>query len=158
MGAAIQPEEGPDMIHNCNTMYRDEYDSTMQSDIIYSSASIGLYKTSWDIFVRMLLDGMSAIVYLLQFKPANFKAVIKAHKDFRRLRKKTGMTKLKNYLREIIAGDRDDIARVILCSDTECSNKGGKTFRIKGMWGKWIVIQSILKKEAIFAEIKNNIR
>ena len=41
------------------------------------------------LFVRMLLDGASAAVYLLQGKRESFKAVVKAHKDYRRLRKKS---------------------------------------------------------------------
>ena len=41
------------------------------------------------LFTRMLLDGASAAVYLLQGKTESFKAVVKAHKDYRRLRKKS---------------------------------------------------------------------
>ena len=41
------------------------------------------------LFTRMLLDGASAAVYLLQGKTESFKAVVKAHKDYRKLRKKS---------------------------------------------------------------------
>ena len=41
------------------------------------------------LFARMLLDGASAAVYLLQGKTESFKAVVKAHKDYRKLRKKS---------------------------------------------------------------------
>lgn len=48
------------------------------------------------IRTRMLLDGMSAIVYLLQGKPSFFKAVIEAHKGFKQLRGKGGVTYASN--------------------------------------------------------------
>ncbi len=38
------------------------------------------------LFVRMVLDGLSALVYLLQGRPAFLKAVWRAHADFRRRR------------------------------------------------------------------------
>ena len=41
------------------------------------------------LFARMLLDGASAAVYLLQGKRESFKAVAKAHKDYRKLKKKS---------------------------------------------------------------------
>jgi hypothetical protein len=39
------------------------------------------------VFVRMVLDGLAAIVYLLQGRPRNFAAVVRAHRDFRRMKK-----------------------------------------------------------------------
>lgn len=158
MGVAINPEEGPDMVHNCNAMYLNEYDPQTQEDVLLSSANLALYKTGFDIFTRMVLDGLSAITYLLTFRPACFKAVVSAHKDFRKLRRRTSPTKLKNYLKGIVGGEKDYIARNILCTAEDGgANKGGKVFRLKGIWSRWIVMQSILKKEAIFAET-NNIR
>lgn len=38
------------------------------------------------IFTRMLLDGGSAIVYLVSGRPALFRAVFKAHSDYRRMK------------------------------------------------------------------------
>ena len=39
------------------------------------------------IFVRMCLDGMSALVYLLKGKWSFFQAVVQAHREYRRLRR-----------------------------------------------------------------------
>lgn len=39
------------------------------------------------LFVRKCLDGASAAVYLLSGKPANFKAVWMAHRDFRKMKR-----------------------------------------------------------------------
>lgn len=44
------------------------------------------------IRTRMLMDGMSAIIYLLQGHRDFYKAVIDAHKEFRQLRGKNGVT------------------------------------------------------------------
>ena len=44
-----------------------------------------------EIIGRMLLDGIAAICYLLTFHPASFKAVLRAHRDYRKLRKERGV-------------------------------------------------------------------
>ena len=52
------------------------------------SPAIAGFKARAIIFMRMVLDAGSALVYLLQGKPADFKAVIEAHRGFRALRRK----------------------------------------------------------------------
>ncbi len=158
MSKAILPDEGPDMIHNCNCMYSSEYDVRMREDILHSSAELGVMKADLLINARMVLDFLSAMAYLVTFRMDNFKAVMKAHREFRLERPHENIKELKRYLRPILEGERDDIARNILCNDPECDNRGGDIFQLKGMWSKWIVTQALLKKEAIFAEIKDNIR
>jgi len=44
------------------------------------------------IFARMCVDGLTGLVYLLQFKWSFFTAVIKAHNAFRRMKKETAVT------------------------------------------------------------------
>ena len=44
------------------------------------------------IFTRMCVDGLTGLVYLLQFKWSFFTAVIKAHNAFRRMKKETAVT------------------------------------------------------------------
>ena len=44
------------------------------------------------IFIRMCVDGLTGMVYLLQLKWSSFTAVIKAHKAFRTLKKSTAVT------------------------------------------------------------------
>lgn len=154
LGRYIVPDEGPDMFHNCEVMYSNELDSSMHNAILESSAQLGILRTKRLIFVRMVLDGLSAGVYLVTGKADCAAAVIKAHKDFRRLRKKTSHNKLKGFMRKALSGERGDIARTMLSDRDYTVNKGGKFFCIKGVWSKWIVLQSIFKKETIFAEIK----
>lgn len=50
------------------------------------------------IFVRQIIDGMSAIVYILQGKIEFFKAVVKAHKDFHKMKGEVTISpRLKNF-------------------------------------------------------------
>ena len=44
------------------------------------------------IFIRMCVDGLTGVAYLLQFKWSFFTAVIKAHKAFRSMKKETAVT------------------------------------------------------------------
>ena len=48
------------------------------------------------IFCRMCVDGLTGIIYLLQFKWSFFTAVIKAHKAFFRMKKETAVTLVDN--------------------------------------------------------------
>lgn len=54
-----------------------------------------LCKARRRIFVRMLIDGAAAAVYLLTLRPASFKAVWEAHREFRRMRRPADPTLLK---------------------------------------------------------------
>ena len=54
------------------------------------SPSWSRLKAGLRLFFRMILDGLSALVYLLTLKPDNFSAVLKAHREFRRLRRGSG--------------------------------------------------------------------
>lgn len=48
--------------------------------------TIGRRKAVWRIFLRKIIDGITAVAYLFQGKPAFFKAVIEAHREYRKLR------------------------------------------------------------------------
>ena len=50
--------------------------------------TIGLCRARWRIFFRMLLDGGSALVYLLSGRVDCFRAVVRAHKGYRKLRRR----------------------------------------------------------------------
>lgn len=56
-------------------------------------ATVGPAKARSVIFLRMVLDGASAVIYLLQGRKDAFKAVVDAHNEYRDLR--TGGTPLK---------------------------------------------------------------
>jgi len=79
-------------------------------------------KAGCRILFRMVLDGMSAAVYLLTMKTDCFKAVLKAHKEYRQLRQRQSAEQTAAYLESF--GDKAEV---------------------KGIYRKWIVLSSILK-------------
>ena len=86
------------------------------------AAQRGIRRARRRIFERMVLDGMSALVYLLTFKWSYFKAVIRAHNDFRRLKTQADVTRLAEYLPE-----------------------GSKKAKLWGIYPHWIVPRAILR-------------
>ena len=70
---------------------------------------------------------MSACIYLLTFQWKSLKAVFKAHKEYRRLKSGPDKKNICSYLERI--------------GDKACVN---------GIYGKWIVLQGILKGDNIF--------
>lgn len=80
------------------------------------------------ITFRKCLDALSALVYLVTFRAACFKSVIKAHRDAAGLNVKTGKADVTRYL--------------------ETSHA-----QVKGIYRKWIVLSSMLKGESIFGSI-----
>ena len=89
------------------------------------AARSGLARAERVITRRMLLDGMSGIVYLLTGRWKALRAVFKAHGAFRRLQKGPTRTELAAWL----PGNRADV---------------------KGLYPKWIVPQALLCGEKIF--------
>lgn len=87
------------------------------------AAQRGIRRARRRIFERMVLDGMSAIVYLLTFKWDYFKAVIRAHNDFRRLKTQADVTRLAEYLPD-----------------------GGKKAKLWGIYPHWIIPRAILRQ------------
>lgn len=53
-------------------------------------ATVGSVRAKVIIFIRMLMDGLSGLVYLLQGKKEYFASVIEAHREFRSLRRGIG--------------------------------------------------------------------
>ena len=96
------------------------------------AAEKGIHAAEKTIRTRMLMDGLSAMVYLLTFKFESFKVVLNAHREYRKMRKgidkETVMTFLKN----------------------------SKGIEVKHIYGRWIVLQSLLHRKEIFAGIHEN--
>ena len=91
----------------------------------------GCRKAAWRIFTRKCLDWMSAMVYLLTFKVNSFSSVVKAHKEYKKLRKDIGREEIRNYLENV----KPDTG-------------------VAGIYSKSIIVQSTLKGKAIFGSIK----
>lgn len=104
------------------------------------AARHGVRKARRRIFGRMVLDGVSAAVYLLGFKTESFKAVVKAHKEYRKLRSVDSVSDVENFLERRIAEEAGQ-------------NRTGIA-RVGGIYPKWIVLQALLKRRGIFSAIR----
>lgn len=95
------------------------------------AAMKGMRRAKRKIFGRMVLDGMSAAVYLLSFKMEYFKAVVRAHREYKSLVTIPDATMVENYLHSY-----------------------GNIARTDGIYPKWIVLQYLLHRTTIFSQIK----
>jgi len=68
------------------------------------SAESAVNKAQRRIFVRMLLDGASALTYLITRRWSFYKAVVQAHAEYRQLRRKTSTEKLAAQKKVTIQG------------------------------------------------------
>ncbi|MBR5835640.1 MAG: glycosyltransferase family 2 protein [Bacteroidales bacterium] len=80
---------------------------------------------------RMMLDRLSATVYLATFRIDCFKAVLKAHKEYRKLRRTPSKKQICSYL-----------------------DMYGTSAEVKGIYRKWIVLLSMLKGPKVFGSIR----
>lgn len=83
------------------------------------------------IWIRMVLDGCSACVYLITGRKDYFKAVLKAHKEYKKLR---------------VCADRESLQAYI-------DSFAGKA-HVAGRWSGWIVLDALLRKEKVFDHIR----
>ena len=79
----------------------------------------------------MILDGLSALVYALTFNVRSFKAVIKAHKEYRRLKSDISTEQIIEYL----------------------TTKSGNA-EVIGIYKKWIIFSSMIKGNKITGAIE----
>lgn len=96
---------------------------------VEKAASKACRKARRILATRKLMDYMSAAVYLITLRTDCFKAVFKAHRDAAEMRRKTGVRDVSAFLE---------------------SRKG----KVRGIYGKWIILRSLLKGERIFDSIK----
>ena len=101
----------------------------------HKAALKGHRKANRVLTFRQLLDAASAAVYLLTFKADCFKAVLKAYKDSTKLMRKPAKSEVEDYLRSRPA-----------------------TAQVRGIYPKWIILQSILKGDKVFESIRNTMQ
>jgi hypothetical protein len=73
---------------------------------------------------------MSAMVYLLTFRIKNFTSVVKAHKEYRKLRQGTGREEVRDFLLRV-------------------KPEAG----VAGIYRKSIIVQSMMKGKSVFDSI-----
>ena len=91
----------------------------------------GLRQARCRILQRKCLDWLSAAVYLATLKTDSFKAVGKAYKEYKKFRHAADIDDIKTYL-----------------------NLHGQDAGVSGIYGKWIILASMLKGTDIFRSIK----
>ena len=95
------------------------------------AAAKGYRMAKGRIRFRRLLDWISGLVYLVTLKGGCFKAVLKAHKEYRRMRQTPSKAQIRRYL-EIY----------------------GRSSEVTGIYRKWIVLTSMLKGQKVFEGIR----
>lgn len=108
-----------------------EGDDSEEEIIAREAAGYGKRKASRVIFRRKCLDGLSALAYLFSFKPGKFKAVLKAHRSYRRLVSRPSREEIANYLVE-----------------------KGKIAQVNGIFSKWIVRMALVHGERVFRRLR----
>ena len=103
---------------------------TGKGEDMAKAAAKGHAKAKRRIAARRCLDWISAAVYLLTLKKDCFDAVLKAHKEYRKMRISPTVQDIMAYLKEI-----------------------GESASVKGIYRKWIVLESMLKGDKIFQNI-----
>ena len=95
------------------------------------AAEKGLRMAEHRICFRKMLDMLSATVYLLTLKTDCFKAVLKAHKEYSRLKTTISSAQIQSYLEEY-----------------------GTAGEVTGIYRKWIVLQSVLNGAKVFGTVR----
>lgn len=103
---------------------------TGKGEDMAKAAAKGHAKAKRRIAARRCLDWISAAVYLLTLKKDCFDAVLKAHKEYRKMRISPTVQDIMAYLKEF-----------------------GESASVKGIYRKWIVLESMLKGDKIFQNI-----
>ena len=97
----------------------------------FKAARKGMRKATRKIRMRMVLDGLSAAIYLVTFRFSCFKAVFKAHKEYRRMVKYSSLEQISEHI-----GSHGDNAEV------------------RGIYRKWIVLRSMILGQKVHGSIR----
>lgn len=92
-----------------------------------TAARKGHRKACRRIFFRKCLDGLSASVYLITLKTENFKAVLNAHKEYRRMAAAPSVETIRKYLESF-----------------------GNKSSVRGIYSKWIILFRNFKEKDFY--------
>lgn len=152
---ATAPDEdeavSADGITNCLNSF-DEAPDNIKERLVTSCASLGEKAARHLIFRRKLVDGCAAAVYLLKGRKDYFKAVLKAHREYKSLKKtaKRGKGTEDFLVREISGGGT--AARVML--DIDLSRRAGDRVRTRGTIDRSTVLLEARYKEKVFERLR----
>ena len=97
----------------------------------YKAARKGMRKATRRIRMRMVLDGLSAAVYLVTIRFSCFKAVFKAHKEYRRMVTYSSLEQISEHI-----------------------SSHGVNAEVRGIYRKWIVLRSMLLGQKVHGSIR----
>lgn len=97
----------------------------------YKAARKGMRKATRKIRMRMVLDGLSAAIYLVTFRNDCFKAVVDAHKEYRKLLKTSSQEQICGYI-----------------------GSYGSDAEVRGIYRKWIVLRSMILGQKVHDSIR----
>lgn len=109
-----------------------EGDESEAEEIAGEAAEIGMKMARRTIFKRMLLDGCSAFIYLISCKFRYFKAVVKAHKEYRSLVRPVTEEEIREYLLD-----------------------KGKVAGVEGLYPEWIIPKALIHRKDIFKILRS---
>ena len=111
-----------------------EGDESEAEEIASEAAKLGCRKAGKTIFRRMVLDGCSAFIYLVTFKFSYFMAVVRAHREYRKLAGHVTAETIREYLLE-----------------------KGKVAGVEGIYKDWIVPQALIHRKDIFKRLRSRL-
>lgn len=95
------------------------------------AASKGISKAHKRIFVRKCLDMLSASVYLVTLRIESFRSVWRAHKEYRKMTHRPTIEEVMSHIQAF-----------------------GGIINVKGVYRKWIILESLLKGSNVFGSIR----
>lgn len=153
LAVGVDEDTCQDLFAQCGNLYR-EIESADRKSLLEGAAVISMKLTRIRLNFRQFLDFLSALVYLFSFRPKHFKAVMQAHREYRRMRRPVGKRELIAELKNVVER-RPEIARVLLRESPCPGCLGERSFGIAGIWNKWTVWRSLTEKGAIFAHLRD---
>ncbi|MCQ2136761.1 MAG: glycosyltransferase family 2 protein [Bacteroidales bacterium] len=136
----------------CCHQAADELEEDLLKDIVEECADLGISRAKWRIFVRMVLDGASAAVYLISFKWDYFKAVLNAHKDYKALARGFDANETRLFLQKEIQ-KRGAIARTML--DVDITQSRSEMVQLRGILPVWMIPNAVLRGAKVFEWLRD---
>ncbi len=153
--AAVAPETAvrTDDVLNCLEAMEDTDDS-FKDHLVSTCASDALRRAKGRIRFRMTLDGASALVYLFSGRKDYFKAVLKAHKEYRKLATMPTKKEVEDYIVSDILSDGAIASKLL---DIDINRKRSERVLVKGILDESIVLLNYSAKDRIFEYLRERL-
>ncbi len=131
-------------------------DRAFLANLSSKAAMLGLARRNTLVWRRMILDGLSALVYLVKGQKDRFKAVWEAHKEFKVLREE-GQQDTRESISEWLLDrvDKGDAEKMLYLEYDEDS---GLEIGLKARYNGWMIPTALREKENAHETINKEIR